>query len=790
MRCRLVTRCLGVLFLLQIHSAAQAQLRVSRFIDAASIELASGHHRATLRVGEHMGDWTLMQVVITKSPQVSKYAVLEDFAHWDGALVFVTSAGIKFGFRKSSESTSAAAGALYLGHTIDEVMKSPTDLLGDTILSKPGDPEYSEIASALPPIRSMNTYSFVGTHDNIDKVGFAYGGRSPDFDPAAYSPEIAAIRERGQVRDGLVGDYLPILRFVYPESEGTWSEMMAFAPLRMSNGNPRIQPVWYRVAKIENQELKWVRYIDSYHPFPPRTEYDPKIFYTDMLELNSGWQNALQSGMQIETPDEHVTNMARFALVRELMTRVGDFPKYGAVDKDYAGSEHDGFPDTFTVDTAALLEWGLIDTAGRYIDNYLGKFVRDDGSILYRGPETGQYGRMLTVVAQYANYGGDERVLLRNRSRIDGITNLLLTLRRKAKALAPTDPAYGMIAGWSEADSCLDPDPSRYMQPYFSNSTEAARGFRDLGMVWENIGKRWRDATLAHWGLKLQRESEELSADIQRSIQRSLLHWNGENILPAIAGVKEPFHVAVARDKLDPQFRSYRAYMEMMYSGILNTDEVKMIVDYRTRHHDVILGMPAAYGLNTGILAGFLSYGHGYGLIQHDLVREALLMLYSDMAHQYTRGNWTAPETRSIVPGEGTAPYCTPAQLVIALMAKWLLVFEDPQSEVLWLAKAAPRAWLEDAKRINVSAAPTRWGKIGFSIESHLASGEITAQLHLPAGLKATTRLRLRAPQSKRLTGVTLNGKSWSQFDAQSEIITVPPGTGGEVRIVARYTNR
>jgi hypothetical protein len=230
--------------------------------------------------------------------------------------------------------------------------------------------------------------------------------------------------------------------------------------------------------------------------------------------------------------------------------------------------------------------------------------------------------------------------------------------------------------------------------------------------------------------------------------------------------------------------------MEMMYSGILNADEVKMIVDYRTRHHDVILGMPAAYGLNTGILAGFLSYGHGYGLIQHDLVREALLMLYSDMAHQYTRGTWTAPETRSIVPGEGTAPYCTPAQLVIALMAKWLLVFEDPQSEVLWLAKAAPRAWLEDAKRINVSAAPTRWGKIGFSIESHVASGEITAQLHLPAGLKATTRLRLRAPQSKRLTAVTLNGKSWSQFDAQSEIITVPPGTGGEVRIVARYINR
>ena len=45
-----------------------------------------------------------------------------------------------------------------------------------------------------------------------------------------------------------------------------------------------------------------------------------------------------------------------------------------------------------------------------------------------------------------------------------------------------------MIAGWSEADACLDPDPPRYMQPYLSNSTEAARGFEDLGAVWEKVG--------------------------------------------------------------------------------------------------------------------------------------------------------------------------------------------------------------------------------------------------------------------------------------------------------------
>jgi hypothetical protein len=316
-----------------------------------------------------------------------------------------------------------------------------------------------------------------------------------------------------------------------------------------------------------------------------------------------------------------------------------------------------------------MLEWGLLGQAGRYIDNYFGKFVRDDGSLLYRGPETGQYGRMLTVVAQYVNYGGNPKVLLRQRARIDGVTNLLLGLRAKAKTLPSTDPAYGMIAGWSEADASLDPEPQRYMQPYFSNSTEAARGFRDLGHVWEKIGAQQKDGSLRAWGRRLQREAVELRKDIDAAISRSILTVDGERILPAIAGVKEPFHIVVPQDNRDPQYRSYRAYMEMTYSGSLTKEQARLIHDYRSNHHDMLLGVPTAYGYNTSDIAGFLSYGHGYGLIQHDMIREALLLTYSTMAHQYTRGTWTAPETRNLLGDGNAAPYCTPAQLVVALMA-------------------------------------------------------------------------------------------------------------------------
>jgi hypothetical protein len=730
-----------------------------------------------------------MEVVSQPDSKTPGYAIVEDFTRQDGHLMFVNAQGIQSDLPKSLEPTFADASGLYRGHTLAEVMDSARDLLGNEILSHAGDPEYAEVASCFPPIRNVRTaYTFVGTHDTIDKVGVHYGGRTPDFDPAPYDPQIWKLRENGKVWDGVVGGWLPVVRFVYPQDQGNWTEMIAFAPVRISNANKRIQPVWYRVARIENSLVKWVRYIDSYHPFPPRTDYDPKLFYKDLLAMQQSWNRMLEPGMKINIPDERISNMARYSLVRDMMTRVGDFPKYGAFDKDYAGSEHDGFPDTFTVDTQGMLEWGMVGLAGRYIDNYFGQFVRDDGSILYRGPETGQYGRMLTVLAQFADYGGDPAILIRQRSRIDGVTKLLLYMRAKAQKLPKSDPAYGMIAGWSEADACLDPDPPRYMQPYFSNSTEAARGFRDLGRVWEKVGAKTGSAELTAWGKRLVREAADLRADIDTAISRSMLNYEGEKILPSIAGVKEPFHIVVPRDVSDPQFRSYRAYMEMMHSGSLTKEQVRTIVDYRGSHHDIILGVPLAYGHKTGEMAGFLSYGHGYGLIQHDMVREALLTLYGVMAHQYTRGTWTAPETRYIGPERPAAPYCSPAQMVVPLMSRWMLVFEDPESETLWLAKATPRKWLEDGKTTEVAAAPTRWGRVGYSIISKLNEGNIAVRVDLPStGLAATTQVRLRVPGERKLKSVTLNGKAWTKFDPAQESIEVPAGSAGSVRLIAHY---
>ena len=108
----------------------------------------------------------------------------------------------------------------------------------------------------------------------------------------------------------------------------------------------------------------------------------------------------------------------------------------------------------------------------------------------------------------------------------------------------------------------------------------------------------------------LQPESQELLNDIQASISRSILRSDGKTVLPSIAGVKEPFHITVPKINQTRNSALTRAYMEMMYSGNLIEDQIRMIVNYRSHHHDLILGMPTAYAFKTGILAGFLSYGY------------------------------------------------------------------------------------------------------------------------------------------------------------------------------------
>ena len=114
-----------------------------------------------------------------------------------------------------------------------------------------------------------------------------------------------------------------------------------------------------------------------------------------------------------------------------------------------------------------------------------------------------------------------------------------------------------------------------------------------------------------------------------------------------------------------------------------------------------------------------------------------------------------------------------------------MLVMEDGND--LWLARATPRAWLEQGRKIAVKNAPTYVGTIGYEILSDVDHGKISATVEMPArNAPKAVRLPFRHPKTAPIKSVTVDGKPWPAFDKDQEAIELK-GVTGRIAVVANY---
>jgi hypothetical protein len=729
----------------------------------------SARKETTLLSYQNFGTWTLMAVV---RRQQGDLAVFETLSDRKGSIVYAGKQGIVLTLPKTLESTVASNDTLYRGRILDEVAGSKADVLGDDLLKGTDDPAYADVAAALPPLRLP---TFVGTNLSDDKPTYDYGGFSDEIylDAGKLFPEIRESRSKHDVWEGLIGGWLPVNRFVFPAGDHRYWEETIFAE---EPGHFWTQPVWYRVLSVDGGELKEAHYYYHHLPFPPRAEPAASDFYAALLNVHAVWKHNLNPPMKIDVPDKRISDFCLHALALERITRVGDHPKYGYpplgginVFGGYGYNNVDTFQDTFNTSVEAFLEWGLSDIAARYIDDYFENSVREDGSIDTRGPEIGQYGKMLTEVAKYWAYTKDEKLMRKHQKKIEAIVSLFYQLRKQAKEVPRDEISYGIIRGWSEHDSSLKIDPYRFMQPHFSNNAEAARGFHDLGNAWIEIGRKFSDAHLAKEGQQLLQESKGMQKDMDAAITKSIDRTQSPAYIPAVAGDH-------------PTYGKERAYAEMLESGELTQDQARIVTNNLAATGFSMFGL-LRYGKN---IDGFLDYGPAYTRLEFDRIREFLLLYYAHMAHIYSPGTWTSVESSTI---EGTlgGPYCTPAQVTIPTLTKWMLVFEEPDDSTLWLARATPREWLSQGQKILVAAAPTRFGKVGYELRSDIDHEKVSATIHFPEGYAATTKLRLRVPGQRKIRAVTINGAKWTGFSPEQEVVAISPQYTGDINVEISY---
>ncbi len=695
----------------------------------------------------------------------TRWKVYEDLRTREAAITFMSSAGARV-LTKSAEASFAEEATPYLGLSLKDIGMSPRDLLADRLLDGGGDPDPDRVKSAAPPLGSVQSTgpswrlpwdTFVGTKECFDTMPVFPSGSTRTYHPVQYFPDDN--QKASQKRfDGLVGGWMPAVRKILSPSMAAYDEVIVFGDVEARD--KFIVQTWHRTARVEDGKMVKAVYGNSYPAFPPaRIDPQPEKFYRALLRFVVYWENLLREFVPASVPQNVWIDISKHAFAKEIMVRPGGvYPKYGAVDRDYYGSEYDGFQDIFTSSVYTNLEWGRFETARAVINNYFTDFVDPTGMINMRGPETAQFGMTLSLLARYFNYTSDRELLVRHRAKIEATVSLLCEMHEESLRLRQTDPGYGLIHGWSESDSCLMPKPQIWWLPYYANNAFAARGLRDLSRVWKLIAGQSAQAgkQAAGWESRSKVLQDAVVASIGKNLRRDMT----PPYIGTYAGATGTFWESMQKEHPSPQQWPHRPYAELLQADMLPAEMTNQIIDCVRAYGGTTLGVlanvepPHAEGRD---ILGFISYGYAQALLRLDRIEEFLLFLYSHRYHDHTRGSWTAGEVAGI--DGDNALFCIPAQLTIPILVRWMLVFEDSDEDRLYFGKGLPHEWVISGKEIKIDRAPTRFGRVGLKMASNLSEGQVKASVSVEnPGSPKEVQLKIRLPKRYTLHSANVNG--------------------------------
>ena len=755
-----------------VASPARAGGAVSPLLPAAEVDV-SGH---TLLCSFARGNET--------------WKVYENLAVRDGAISFVTADGRGRVLRKTAEASFPEDGPQHLGLDIQTIGMSSHDVLADKLLAGGSDPDEAQVRRAAPPMNSADQErpggrvgweTIVGTRECSDTMPVYPGGNTRTYHPVQYFHEISGepvIRRY----DGLVGGWMPGVRKVFPDTGSGYYEVIVFGDVLATDRF--IVQTWHRTAHMINGKVLKVEFGYSYPSYTRRRqEPAPEEFYQGLLEFAEYWDRQLSDITPITLPEQSWVDMTRYAFAKEQVVRPGGtYPKYGAVDRDYYGPEYDGFQDIFTMSLTANLELGRFALAHDIFDGYFSDFTDAKGVINMRGPETAQFGLTLWLVARYYNYSGDQSLIRKHQGKIEATAALLAELQDESLKLPKSDRGHGLIWGWNESDSCLMPDPSVWNKPYFANAAMTVRGWRELAKLWRRLGLSSDRAE--EW----EKRSRQLQKTLTASVEKNTRHDKTPPYVGPLPGTTMTFMESIEKERPSEQGWPHRAYTELVHADVLPEQQANLVLDCMRAYGATTMGVvanverPNPYGR---AILGFISYGYAQQLLQRDRIKEYLLFLYAHRYHDHSRGSWTAGEVSGIT-GEG-ALFCIPAQQTIPVLVRWMLVYEEPDEDVLHVGRAVPRTWVGSGKEIRIDGAPTRWGRVSFSIRS---SGDaVRARVVLASGAApASLHVRMRVPAGRRLAEITVNGESARLVGKHGNTIVVTPGKQRSFEVAARMS--
>ena len=286
------------------------------------------------------------------------------------------------------------------------------------------------------------------------------------------------------------------------------------------------------------------------------------------------------------------------------------------------------------------------------------------------------------------------------------------------------------------------------------------------------------EATAAEWLKRSKILQDAVIASMQKNVRTDVK----PPYIGPLPGTTLMFRESLEKEHPSPQQWAHRAYAELLQPDVLPASLANTVIDCMRAYGGTTLGVVAniepPHPQGRDIL-GFISYGYAQMLLRLDRVEEYLLFLYAHRYHDHTRGSWVAGEVSGV---DGDIPlFCIPAQQTIPLLVRWMLVLEDSDEDRIYFGKGLPRNWVASGKEISIEQAPTRWGRVSFSMTANPAGKKVNVKIDLAkaSGVKEV-HLKLRLPEHNALQRVTVNGHAVELSGASRDTVIFP--TGGEKR--------
>jgi hypothetical protein len=335
---------------------------------------------------------------------------------------------------------------------------------------------------------------------------------------------------------------------------------------------------------------------------------------------------------------------------------------------------------------------------------------------------------------------------------------------------------------------------------FSSDIKDSVYGLHTQAVVWQGLRSMayaWAKTGYAPLAEEARALASRLGAGLRAAVRASQRRLpDGSVFLPVrLLGGEEPYR-SVTESRAGAYWNLVAPYA--FASGLFAPGDAQArgVIRYLELHGARLLGLVRAgayslYGLEPAPPRSGVNPVYGLNvarfLADNDRPDQLVLSLYGQLAAGMAPGTFVSGEGVSVAPlgreryrstymppnGASNASFLETLRLLLVHELRGRAL----EPEGLELAYSTPRAWLAPGRRIAVRGAPTSFGELSFSITSLPTRVDVSMDVPTRAPVPRL-RLRLRLPGGKRISSVTLNGRTYARFSPRTETIDLSGQTG------------